>query len=50
MAYGTSLASFTVQRFGTEALEVITADDVAGRVADLWDFGRFERLEARLRA
>jgi sugar/nucleoside kinase (ribokinase family) len=29
MAYGTSLASFTVQRFGTEALEAIDADDVA---------------------
>jgi sugar/nucleoside kinase (ribokinase family) len=49
MAYGTSLASFTVQRFGTEALEAIDADDVAGRVADLWGYGRFDRLQAPLR-
>jgi sugar/nucleoside kinase (ribokinase family) len=49
MAYGTSLASFTVQRFGTEALVEIGADEVAGRVADLWGFGRFDRLDAQLR-
>jgi sugar/nucleoside kinase (ribokinase family) len=50
MAYGTSLASHTVQRFGTEALQVVTPDDVEARVADLWSFGRFDRLEAQLRA
>jgi sugar/nucleoside kinase (ribokinase family) len=50
MAYGTALASFTVQRFGTESLEAITAQDVAERVSDLWGFGRFERLTPQLRA
>jgi sugar/nucleoside kinase (ribokinase family) len=50
MAYGTALASFTVQRFGTESLQAITADDVTQRVADLWGFGRFDRLEPVLRA
>jgi sugar/nucleoside kinase (ribokinase family) len=49
MAYGTALASFTVQRFGTESLQAITADDVTQRVADLWGFGRFDRLEPVLR-
>jgi sugar/nucleoside kinase (ribokinase family) len=50
MAYGTALASFTVQRFGTESLQAITADDVAQRVDDLWGFGRFDRLAVQLRA
>jgi sugar/nucleoside kinase (ribokinase family) len=50
MAYGTALASFTVQRFGTEALQAITPEDVIERVADLWSFGRFEQLHPQLRA
>ena len=50
MAYGTALASFTVQRFGTEALEAITPAEVDARVADLWGYGRFERVEPELRA
>jgi sugar/nucleoside kinase (ribokinase family) len=50
MAYGTALASFTVQRFGTDSLQAITADDVTQRVADLWGFGRFDRLQPVLRA
>ncbi len=49
MAYGTALASFTVQRFGTEALEAITPAEVDERVVDLWRFGRFERIESQLR-
>jgi sugar/nucleoside kinase (ribokinase family) len=50
MAYGTALASFTVQRFGTEALQAITPAEVNQRVADLWGFGRFDRLDPQLRA
>ena len=50
MAYGTALASFTVQRFGTESLQAITSDEVRQRVNDLWGFGRFEPLEPPLRA
>ncbi len=50
MAYGTSLASHTVQRFGTEALQAVTPADIEARVADLWSFGRFDRSEPPLRA
>jgi sugar/nucleoside kinase (ribokinase family) len=50
MAYGTSLASFTVQRFGTEALQAITPEDVDERVANLWSYGRFDLIESALRA
>ncbi len=50
MAYGTSLASYTVQRFGTEALQAITPEDVDQRVADLWSYGRFDLIESALRA
>jgi sugar/nucleoside kinase (ribokinase family) len=50
MAYGTSLASYTVQRFGTEALQAITPEDVDRRVADLWSYGRFDLIESALRA
>lgn len=50
MAYGTALASFTVERFGTEALESVTPQDVRARVNDLWAMGRFERIEPELRS
>jgi sugar/nucleoside kinase (ribokinase family) len=52
MAYGTALASFNVERFGTEALgsDQVTAADVRGRVEDLWRSGRFERLDVDLNA
>jgi sugar/nucleoside kinase (ribokinase family) len=49
MAYGTALASFNVERFGTEALEAADPQAVLGRVADLWRFGRFDRLDVELR-
>ena len=52
MAYGTALASFNVEQFGTEALgsDQVTGGDVRGRVEDLWRFGRFERLDVELNA
>jgi sugar/nucleoside kinase (ribokinase family) len=50
MAYGTSLASYTVQRFGTESLQAITPGDVDERVANLWSYGRFDLIESALRA
>jgi sugar/nucleoside kinase (ribokinase family) len=50
MAYGTSLASYTVQRFGTESLQAITPEDVDERVANLWSYGRFDLIESALRA
>jgi sugar/nucleoside kinase (ribokinase family) len=50
MAYGTALASFNVERFGTEALgsSEVTGGDVRRRVEDLWRFGRFDRLDVDL--
>jgi sugar/nucleoside kinase (ribokinase family) len=49
MAYGTALASFNVEQFGTEALESIQPEAVLARVADLWRFGRFDRMDLTLR-
>src|ERR1700733_3064602 len=51
MAYGTALASYNVERFGTEALASaeIDAAAVRGRVEDLWRFGRFDRLDVTFR-
>jgi sugar/nucleoside kinase (ribokinase family) len=50
MAYGTALASFNVERFGTEALgsDAVSGADVRRRVEDLWRFGRFDRLDVEL--
>lgn len=50
IAYGTALASFNVERFGTEALQAgeVSAADVRARVDDLWRFGRFDRLDVSL--
>jgi sugar/nucleoside kinase (ribokinase family) len=52
MAYGTALASYNVERFGTEALASAEIDGAAvrGRVEDLWRFGRFDPLDVELRA
>jgi sugar/nucleoside kinase (ribokinase family) len=49
MAYGTALASFNVEQFGTEALESADPQAISARVADLWRFGRFDRLDVQLR-
>jgi sugar/nucleoside kinase (ribokinase family) len=49
MAYGTAIASFNVEQFGTEALESVDAQAVLARVADLWGFGRFDRIDVSLR-
>jgi sugar/nucleoside kinase (ribokinase family) len=48
MAYGTALASFNVERFGTEGLEDIHAPAVRGRVGDLWRFAHFEPIDVDL--
>ena len=51
MAYGTALASYNVERFGTEALasDQIDGAAVRRRVDDLWRFGRFDHLDVTLR-
>jgi sugar/nucleoside kinase (ribokinase family) len=48
MAYGTALASFNVEGFGTERVREVTADEVAERVADLWRFTRFDHVGVEL--
>lgn len=42
MAYGTALASFNVEEFGTERVARLTADEVHARVADLHAMTQFE--------
>ncbi|HWE09445.1 MAG TPA: PfkB family carbohydrate kinase [Solirubrobacteraceae bacterium] len=48
MAYGTALASFNVERFGTEGLQEIHPPAVRRRVDDLWRFARFEPIAVDL--
>ncbi|MDQ2896348.1 MAG: PfkB family carbohydrate kinase [Actinomycetota bacterium] len=48
MAYGTALASFNVEGFGTEQVTAVSPDAVAQRVAELWQFTRFEHVVVEL--
>ena len=50
MAYGTALASFNVEAFGTERIQTLTGDEIAGRVAELGRISRFEAAPLALRA
>ncbi|MBA2515077.1 MAG: sugar kinase [Solirubrobacterales bacterium] len=50
MAYGTALASFNVEAFGTERIQSLTGDEIAGRVAALERISRFEAAPLALRA
>jgi sugar/nucleoside kinase (ribokinase family) len=50
MAYGTALASFNVEAFGTERVQTLTGDEIAGRVAELERISRFEAIPLALRA
>ena len=43
MAYGTALASFNVEAFGTERMQTLTADEVNERVAELQRVTRLRR-------
>jgi sugar/nucleoside kinase (ribokinase family) len=49
MAYGTALASFNVEEFGTERVSRLTADEIAGRVAELAAITTFEDAPLTLR-
>jgi hypothetical protein len=49
MAYGTALASFNVEEFGTERVARLTADEVSARVADLQRMTRFDLAPLTLR-
>jgi sugar/nucleoside kinase (ribokinase family) len=42
MAYGTALASFNVEEFGTERVQRLTADEIRSRVDDLRQMTQFE--------
>jgi sugar/nucleoside kinase (ribokinase family) len=48
MAYGTALASFNVEQFGTEGLQAVDPAAVSRRVEDLWRFAHFEPIDVEL--
>ena len=50
MAYGTAIASFNVERFGTEGLEAVDVAAVQDRVSDLYGFAHFDPIEVALKA
>jgi sugar/nucleoside kinase (ribokinase family) len=50
LAYGTALASYNVEAFGTERLQTLTADEVSTRVSELGRITRFEDAPIPLRA
>jgi sugar/nucleoside kinase (ribokinase family) len=49
MAYGTALASFNVEEFGTERVTRLTTDEVTERVAELHRMTQFELAPLTLR-
>jgi sugar/nucleoside kinase (ribokinase family) len=50
MAYGTAVASFNVEDFGTERVSRLTADEITERVGDLARITHFEDAPIELRA
>jgi sugar/nucleoside kinase (ribokinase family) len=50
MAYGTALASFNVEAFGTERMQTLTGEEITARVAELARISRFEPAPLALRA
>ena len=48
MAYGTSLASFNVEGFGTERVAEVNAAEVTQRVEDLVRFAHFDHVAVEL--
>jgi sugar/nucleoside kinase (ribokinase family) len=49
MAYGTALASFNVEEFGTERVARLTTDEVSGRVDELHQMTQFHLAPLTLR-
>jgi sugar/nucleoside kinase (ribokinase family) len=49
MAYGTAIASYNVEEFGTERVQRLTADEIAARVGDLRRFTSFADSAVPLR-
>jgi sugar/nucleoside kinase (ribokinase family) len=50
MAYGTALASFNVEAFGTERMQTLTGEEIHDRVAELERVTRFDAAPVPLRA
>jgi sugar/nucleoside kinase (ribokinase family) len=50
MAYGTALASFNVEEFGTERVARLTTDEVSARVGELERITRFSAAPIELRS
>ena len=48
MAYGTALASFNVEGFGTDPVRELSASAIRQRVEDLWRLTRFDHLAVEL--
>ena len=46
MAYGTALASFNVEEFGTERVERLTGEEIAARVEELREITQLQRRAA----
>jgi sugar/nucleoside kinase (ribokinase family) len=49
MAYGTAIASYNVEEFGTERVQRLTADEISARVADLRRFTTLPEAPVPLR-
>jgi sugar/nucleoside kinase (ribokinase family) len=49
MAYGSVMASFNVERFGTERVSALTSDEIADRFADFKRITHFEAAAVALR-
>ena len=49
MAYGTALASFNVEEFGTERVARLTAEEIFARVGELSEMTRFSDVRVPLR-
>ena len=50
MAYGTALASFNVEAFGTERMQTLTGEEITARVTELQRISRFEPTALALRS
>ena len=50
MAYGTALASFNVEEFGTERVQRLTGEEIAERVSELRRFTEFVDAPVPLRS
>jgi sugar/nucleoside kinase (ribokinase family) len=49
LAYGTALASFNVEAFGTERVQTVTPDEISARVSELARVTRFDAAPVALR-